>query len=225
MTMSTRLDYIKGMHSGFFGPLNANNQFAAIEGVIQFFINNNLGAPESWASYVDAGIVEGIQNGGATALGLRTDNGSNPGTEPWRRFFRTMEGGGYVNRDAHDEGWSVAEQTATDYGKTVADKRFMATEHEKRWYLFSQLFRVIMRNHNETVDVCRVAALANPLTWAFAPKCDDLIDWLTDITDIEPTLCLSKAVWDLVDPGTKVLELPWVFGKILRELIECFKET
>jgi hypothetical protein len=99
MTMSTRLDYIKSMQSGFFGPLNANNQFAAIEGVIQFFINNNLGAPESWASYVDAGIVEGIQNGGAIALGLRTDNGSNPGTEPWKRFFRTMEGGGYVSRD------------------------------------------------------------------------------------------------------------------------------
>lgn len=71
----------------------------------------------------------------------------------------------------------------------------------------------------------RSAALANPLTWAFAPKCDNLIDWLTDITDIEPTVCLSKTVWDLVDPDTKVLDLPWVFGKILVELIKCFKET
>lgn len=57
---------------------------------------------------------------------------------------------------AHDEGWSVAEQTATDYGKTIADAKFTATEHEKRWYLFSQLFRLIMRNHDETVGVCRV---------------------------------------------------------------------
>lgn len=72
---------------------------------------------------------------------------------------------------------------------------------------------------------CRSAALANPLTWAFAPKCNDLINWLTDISDIEPTLCLSKTVWDLVDPGNKVLELPWVFGKILGQLIQCFKET
>lgn len=99
MSMSTRLDYVRTMQSKFFTPLNADDQFAAIEGVIQFFINNNLGAPESWASYVDAGIVEGIQNGGAIALGLRTDNGNNPGTEPWTRFFQTMKKNGYGDRD------------------------------------------------------------------------------------------------------------------------------
>lgn len=71
----------------------------------------------------------------------------------------------------------------------------------------------------------RSAALANPLTWNFAPKCDNLIEWLTDITDIRPTLCLSKTIWDLVDPDTKVLDLPRVFRKILGELIECFKEV
>ena len=98
MTMPTRLNYVKTMQSSFFGPLNAANQFAAIEGVIQFFINNLLGAPESWASYVDAGIIEGIQNGGANALGLRMgDNNSNPGTEPWTQFFQIMAGGGYAD--------------------------------------------------------------------------------------------------------------------------------
>lgn len=99
MTMQTRLAYVKTMQSNFFGPLNATNQFAAIEGVIQFFINNDLGAPESWASYVDAGIVEGIQNGGASALGIREEAGGNPGTEPWTQFFQTMESSGYTNRD------------------------------------------------------------------------------------------------------------------------------
>lgn len=99
MPMSTRLSYVKTMQSSFFGPLNATNQFAAIEGVIHFFINNNLGQPESWASYVDAGIVEGIQNGAANVVGLRQTDGKNPGTEPWARFFETMEGGGYVDRD------------------------------------------------------------------------------------------------------------------------------
>ncbi|KAH6637826.1 hypothetical protein C7974DRAFT_470670 [Boeremia exigua] len=225
MTMTTRLDYVRTMQSDFFNSLNAGNQFAAIEGVIRFFINNDLGKPNSWASYVDAGIVEGIQNGGAITLGLHASDGSNPGTKLWAQFFQAMRINGYSNRDAHDEGWSTAEQTATDYGKKIADARFAASEQEKRWYLFSQLFRIIMRNHKETIDVCRVAALANPLTWAFAPKCDDLIKWLTNITDVEPTLCLSKTVWDLIDPNVKVLELPWVFGKILRELIECFEET
>ena len=102
MPMSTRLAYVQTMQSSSFGALNATNQFAAIEGVIQFFINNDLGEPESWASYVDAGIVEGIQNGGANALGLRQSDGGNPGTKPWMQFFETMEGGGYADRDVRD---------------------------------------------------------------------------------------------------------------------------
>jgi len=102
MTMATRLDYVRTMQSKFFNSLNAGNQFAAIEGVIQFFINNNLGKPSSWASYVDAGIVEGIQNGGANTLGFHAHNGGNPGTEPWARFFQAMKSKAYNDRDVRD---------------------------------------------------------------------------------------------------------------------------
>lgn len=90
---------MKTLQSDFFGPLNAGNQFAAIEGVITFFIQNNLGLPNSWASYVDAGIVEGIQNGAANALGLHTNDGGNPGTRPWSNFFKAMSNNAYVDRD------------------------------------------------------------------------------------------------------------------------------
>lgn len=67
-----------------------------------------------------------------------------------------------IGTQAHDKGWSVAEQTSTDYGKGVADVRFSETEQEKRWYLFTQLFRLIMRNHNKTVDACK--AWVSPYT-------------------------------------------------------------
>lgn len=99
MTMSTRLAYMKTLQSNFFAPLNAGNQFAAIEGIITFFMQNDLGKPNSWASYVDAGIVEGIQNGGANALGLHTEDGGNPGTAPWKQFLLSMKSGAYTNRD------------------------------------------------------------------------------------------------------------------------------
>jgi hypothetical protein len=99
MSMTARLDYVKTMQSKFFGPLKAGNQFRAIEGVITFFIQNNLGKPNTWASYVDAGIVEGIQNGGANTLGLHKKDGGNPGTKLWADFFQTMKGGEYVSRD------------------------------------------------------------------------------------------------------------------------------
>lgn len=102
MTMNTRLNYVRTMQSTFFNSLNAGNQFAAIEGVIQFFINKNLGKPNSWASFVDAGIIEGIQNGGANTLGLHTNNGDNPGTKPWAQFFQTMRSNSYRSRDVRD---------------------------------------------------------------------------------------------------------------------------
>jgi hypothetical protein len=98
MSMSTRLAYVRTMQSKFFGPLKASNQFRAIEGVIQFFISNNLGKSNTWISYVDAGIVEAIQNGGGNTLGLHSRVGGNPGTQPWEQFLLTMKNGGYPSR-------------------------------------------------------------------------------------------------------------------------------
>jgi hypothetical protein len=91
--MASRLAYVRYMQSDFFGPLKASNQYRAIEGVITFFQNNNLGAPESWVSYVDAGIVEGIQRGGAIALGKTFGTGGNPGADLWADFLRGMRDG------------------------------------------------------------------------------------------------------------------------------------
>ncbi len=81
------------MQSTHFGALKAQDQFRAIEGVILFFDSNGLGAPESWVSYVDAGIVEGIERGGAIALGLSTDDGGNKGSAIWASFFRRKRDG------------------------------------------------------------------------------------------------------------------------------------
>jgi hypothetical protein len=86
------------MQSHFFGPLKSSNQFRAIEGVITFFLSKNLGAPNSWISYVDTGIVEGIQRGGAMALGLSTDTGRNPGSALWRDFFVGQRDGTFKTR-------------------------------------------------------------------------------------------------------------------------------
>ena len=97
--MQERLDYVRYMQSQHFGPLNSDDQFRAIEGVIRFFINKGLGGPGTWVSYVDAGIVEGIQNGGAIALGKSSVTGGNPGSEKWAAFMRAMRDGSFVDRD------------------------------------------------------------------------------------------------------------------------------
>ncbi|EXJ62096.1 hypothetical protein A1O7_02529 [Cladophialophora yegresii CBS 114405] len=188
-TMQDRHTYVRYMQSTFFGPLNAANQFRAIEGVITFFISKNLGAPDSWISYVDTGIVEAIQRGGAMALGLSTETGGNPGTTLWRDFLVGMRDGEYTTREAHDYAWGLAEATATEWSKAKkADilASAPATRRELNWYQFTVLFRWIIRHESETILVLR------PLFWTSS---DDFVYWLTDVTRSEPTVYGSEAAW------------------------------
>ena len=68
MSMAERLEFVRGMQSGPAAALGATDRWRNIEGVITFFRDRGLGAPGTWVSYVDAGIVEGIQRGIAIAL-------------------------------------------------------------------------------------------------------------------------------------------------------------
>ena len=98
-SMPERLAYVRYMQSNFFGKLNAQNQYRAIEGVITFFQKKSLGQPRSWISYVDAGIVEGIQRGGAMALRMSDDNGGNKGSGRWKTFLEDRRDGKLNDRD------------------------------------------------------------------------------------------------------------------------------
>ena len=42
-SIQARLDYVQAMQAQRFGPLNATDRFRAIEGVLQFFLGENLG--------------------------------------------------------------------------------------------------------------------------------------------------------------------------------------
>lgn len=101
MSMPTRLSYVRYME-GRFGSLKSSNQFRAIEGVIQFFIDKNIGGPGTWVSYVDAGIVEAIQRGGAIALGIGKSKGGNPGSAKWAAFLTNMKNGKLGNRSVRE---------------------------------------------------------------------------------------------------------------------------
>lgn len=159
MSLQTRLDYVRNMQSSFFGPLNCGNQFRAIEGVILFFQKNNLGAVGSWVSYVDAGIVEGIQRGGNIALGMGGGEGGNPGSLPWASFMMRMQDGALGDRGDHDLAWSQAEQAATEYGKKLGDEEGLEVGLQLQlWYWSTQLFRWIMRNRGTAINLLRAAS-------------------------------------------------------------------
>lgn len=98
-SMASRLRYVRYMQAKKFGPLKAGNQFRAIEAVIDFFIKKKVGQPGTWISYVDAGIVEGIQRGAAISLGTSKATGGNPGSQLWADFFNRLKSGGLNNRN------------------------------------------------------------------------------------------------------------------------------
>ena len=99
-SISDRLAYVRYMESHFFsGQLKSGTQFRAIEGVITFFQSKGLGGAGTWVSYVDSGIVEAIQRGGAIALGMSSATGNNPGTEKWADFLHEMQTGSLGSRD------------------------------------------------------------------------------------------------------------------------------
>lgn len=97
-SLATRLTYLRSMQSKHFGAFGAGKQWRAVEGVIVFFQSKGLGAPGTWVSYTDAGIIEAIQRGGAIALGWSKDTGGNPGSALWAQFLRDMKAGKLKDR-------------------------------------------------------------------------------------------------------------------------------
>jgi hypothetical protein len=161
-SVQARLDYMRYMQTAHFAPLNATDRFRAIEGVLLFFLGESIGAPGSWVSHVDAGIIEGIQSGAAASLGQEiavssppADN--NPGISVWADYFAGQRVlGGYPTRQLHDSAWGEAEATSTEWAKEeVADSVQAATRRELNWYAFTILFRWITRNQDLTILLLR----------------------------------------------------------------------
>lgn len=102
MNMQTRLQFMLYLQDRF-ASLNAADQFRAIQGDIQFFIDAGQGGPGTWVSYVGAGIVEAVQRGGAMALGIGASDGGNPGSAKWAEFLTNMKNGRLNNRNVSQD--------------------------------------------------------------------------------------------------------------------------
>lgn len=102
LSMPQRLELVRTMSAGPAESLSAADRWRNLEGVLAFFADHRLGAPGSWVSYVDAGIVEGIERGIAIALGRASDGFGNPGSARWARYLTRLSTGELGNRAAHD---------------------------------------------------------------------------------------------------------------------------
>jgi hypothetical protein len=205
MSMSDRLLFVQTLESQQGPAFGATMQWRNIEAIISFFHDNNLGAPGSWVSYTDASILEGLGRGFAISLGLPAVTCENPCAALWASFIQGVKSGAQpffvspicrltwshtgalADRPTHDYSWSIAEQSCSDYGSGVLSPMYHAvpTEEERIWFAFSQLYRWIMRNEALTLNVL-----------SFVPGADELILWLTDVTDFTSTRELTQLAWD-----------------------------
>jgi hypothetical protein len=182
MSMAERLEFVRAMESGPGAELGVPDRWRNIEGVITFFRDQELGASGTWVSYVDGGIVEGIERGLALARGQGGGDFGNPGSAKWATYIT----GDWATRGQHDKAWSEAEQASTEHGVVVAESHGQhATGVEQRFYQFSETYRWALRNRPAALDLLAVfGPLIHPgLASARVP----FYDWFTDVRESAPS--------------------------------------
>jgi hypothetical protein len=220
MSMAERLEFVRGMQSGHGADLGVPDRWRNIEGVITFFRDKGLGTPGTWASYVDAGIVEGIERGLALAKGLPGGDFGNPGSAKWATYIT----GDWANRAEHDRAWSVAEQASTEHGVVLAESHGQfATDVEQRFYQFSETYRWALRNRPVALNLLAVfGPLIHPdLAKARVP----FYDWFTDVRESAPSYsgCEMAYGFAQLHPIEGVVGAAGLFLAYVTELFEEYR--
>ncbi len=222
LSMTERLTFVRALESGPASQLGASDRWHNIEGIIEFFRDQQLGAPGSWISYVDAGILEGIERGTAIALGQSADDFGNPGSALWASYLTRLSRGELNVRGDHDLAWSQAEQASTEHGVAVAASHGLhATDVEQRFYDFSDVYRWALRNRPAVLDLLAI----------YGPWIDpDLArlrvpfyDWFTDVRNSTPAYKGAVMSYDVAElhPIAGVIGAA---GLLLAYVPEMFKE-
>ncbi|SFB14288.1 hypothetical protein SAMN05216266_105191 [Amycolatopsis marina] len=197
MSMDERLTFVRAMSSGPAAELLPGYlpRWRNIEGIITFFRDRGMGAPGTWISHVDAGIVEGIERGIALALGRDGGTFGNPGSEPWADYLTALRDGDLRGRSAHDRAWSVAEQASTEHGVMLAEEvhGVSATGVEQRFYLYSEFYRWVLRNRPALLDL-----VTPPVGPGEQPQ---LLfhNWFTDVSNATPSYRGAVLAYDLAE--------------------------
>jgi hypothetical protein len=181
MSMPDRLAFLRSISPG--AAPGYPPRWGNIEGVLEFFIDRNLGKPGSWVSYVDAGDLEAIERGIALAEGRGTDTYGNPGSVLWASYLLALLGGQLTDRAAHDRAWSQAEQASIDHGVALAEKThgLKPTPTEQRFLAFTQFYRWVLLNRPILLDLG-----LPPIAPGKPPQQTNFLNWFTDVTNDVP---------------------------------------
>ncbi|MQA11965.1 MAG: hypothetical protein GEU98_26195 [Pseudonocardiaceae bacterium] len=228
MSMSERIEFVRAMSSGPAAELLPEHdpyRWRNIEGIISVFRDRGLGAPGSWISYVDSGIVEGIERGLGIATGRSDETGGNPGARLWAEYLLRLRDGELTERAEHDRAWSVAEQASTEYGVYLSEQVHGEPPNptDERVYQFSEFYRWLLRNRPAAFDL--LTGLGPRINPEMARAKVPFYDWFTDVTKPEPTrkgghMAVDFANFNVLGGGANAVDL---FLAYLPALFEEFK--
>ena len=162
LSLSQRLVFIRALSDNYAQQFKSGFQdWRAVEGIIEFFQDRNLGAHNSWVSYTDGGILHGIERGLAMAMNFDSNGAEgDDGANKWKTFLVDLQAGRLTDPVNHDREWGAAEQASTDYGTSrAAAHGAVATNLENKWFGFSQVFRFVMQNELNFYNIPLVGGL------------------------------------------------------------------
>ncbi|TCP56710.1 hypothetical protein EV191_101656 [Tamaricihabitans halophyticus] len=224
LTMSDRLDFVRLMTSGAATELLPDRdpgRWRNIEGIVLMFRNNNVGPPRSWASYTDAGILEGVERGLAIASGRSEETGGNPGARLWASYLTRLANGELDNRRDHDLAWSEAEQASTDHGAKVAEEQYgeVPTATESRFFQISEVYRFMLRNRPYTLDLLNGLGQLSPV------QQQNFYDWATDVTNADAGRTGAELLWNIADlqAPNATLDIVEVFRAYLSGMYQAYR--
>jgi hypothetical protein len=184
MTMDERLEFVRAMRRGPARRLGAGERWRNIEGVIMFFRDHRMGAPGTWVSHVNAGVLEGIERGLAIALGNTDGDFGNPGSAEWARYIARLSSGELTTKGAHDTAWSKAKEAGTDYGVALAEQvhGLKPTGAERRFLLFAQFYNWALGNRPALDLMVAYAGVLDPRLRGLRPE---FLDWFINVGSAE----------------------------------------
>lgn len=139
------------------------NGLANLEGVLRFFTERKLGAPGSWISWINAGILESALTGLVYRIGgIPVAAGTRvPGVALWLAHYADVSSGAPAAQ--RETSLSRAKEVADTYGLALAAQHGIEpTPTERRFLAMTQICNWLRRNPDARDIVTDYARMIDP---------------------------------------------------------------
>ena len=121
MSLSERKAWIRALMDVYGKEGQFSDWFNNVIGILDFASDQGIMNRDSWESWVDSSILQGITDGLALRRG-GIESSTNPGAYAWASFFKQRFESGDADLNASMALWGIAEQTSTNHGVAFAER-------------------------------------------------------------------------------------------------------